>query len=405
MTASRPALALLLCLPLAAPSAGCKRCSKEDTARDAAVLPSASAAVAPLPPKAEPLTFRELHSARGLGLPGRCRVELPVRVARVGDGALRFVAARSELGELALARGDDGGDGSRGLQDLRESRVRPLPWPELDAPPALDAAAGRWAAAWSQPAAGSEFAAVLWREDAPPRTLVEGDALEVVELSCRSDGCAVLTSLARRAATPGATVAFEDGRRVDVEPAADEPWRPAALSGVDVAKHAAWVAIATPTKTAVWRVEAGKAAERRRHQTPHGVYDVVGAGEPLVIAPGRDPKEPCAAEGFPIVVHAAGGSHTLHANAPPDGVIARSLGEGALVTWIGAESCRFAKRSIVTTVELDGSGKPVSSPMTVREASGFAVATAGRRISLWLLAEKELLWLDATCPPAPGDAG
>ena len=47
--------------------------------------------------------------------------------------------------------------------------------------------------------------------------------------------------------------------------------------------------------------------------------------------------------------------------------------------------------------ELDRQGRALSSPMAVAPAQGFALAASKQRVSLWLLTNGELVWLELEC--------
>jgi hypothetical protein len=57
---------------------------------------------------------------------------------------------------------------------------------------------------------------------------------------------------------------------------------------------------------------------------------------------------------------------------------------------------------VVYVAVLGPGGAPLSSPMAIADATGFALASAGARASLWLLQDRELSYLDLTCAPADG---
>ena len=85
--------------------------------------------------------------------------------------------------------------------------------------------------------------------------------------------------------------------------------------------------------------------------------------------------------------------------APPESVIARPLGQGALLAWIAPVSCSLLTRRVVYLVLLAPGGAPRSSPMAVSDAIGFSLSTAGQRLNLWLFDGQRLSLIDATCSP------
>lgn len=379
-------------------TAGCKSCN-HDSAKGA---PSASASAVVIAPSmassmAAP-TLREIDSTRGFGLPGSCRIELPIRSAPLPKPEARFVAASGSLDTLLLAQGTDDTVSGSGLVTLLTGRVAPAPWTDLDAPPVVAEGPKGWVYAWTQGEDGGVGQAALW-SDGKASAGPNGDHLEVTDLQCTKDGCALLTSLARAAEAPGATVSFSHGASGSVDIATEGAFRPFAIVDTEPKAGRARIALTDGSQVALYGIEAGEAKHLADVPTPNGVYDVTHGKAPLVVAPGAAETAPCVEGGFPVEIRTPGGAtETVATNAPPDGVIARALGGGAIIAWIGPASCRFATQRVVHAVVVDAAGKPLSSAMAVAEASGFALAANGDRLSLWLAKGDQLVWIRARCP-------
>jgi hypothetical protein len=60
-------------------------------------------------------------------------------------------------------------------------------------------------------------------------------------------------------------------------------------------------------------------------------------------------------------------------------------------------SCQIRDRTIVHLLRVDEKGVADGSPMAVADASGFALATQGNRVSLWLRTKQGVTWIRAEC--------
>lgn len=388
---------------------GCRGCSAPGRQSDAAATPAASS---PLLPRVRvaalsPPRFLDSENSRGLGLPAGCRIDPPVRHAALQAEKLRFVAVPGVLDSLAMAVAGQGpAPARRGLVDLDRHERTDLPWDALDAPPALARSARGWVAALSRPAAPPLSRAVLWRQWTSPESLLEGDRLQVADLACAGDRCALLASLARRAEAPGATLLLgradapaREWKRIDVQAAPGSAVGPYSFAGFDPASAEGRVALAAPGSVELWRIGRGRAQRESRIATPFGLYAVAPAATAAAIAPGRNPRAPCTEDRFPLLV-ARGGAppDTVVLQAPPTGVIAAGIGRGAIVAWMSRATCR-SKTLLVSALLLDAQGRPRGGPMVVEEASGFALATHGESLSLWLATDTGLDWVRGSCSP------
>jgi hypothetical protein len=383
---------------------GCKARTKPAVATDAA--PAPGPARSPRLAGAPRVVLEQ--SARGFGLPSACRLELPIRHAELARGRVRFASTRTSLDELALAVAGETGGGVEegGIFAFGTQKTRAVVWSELDRPPAFDSGKAGWHAAWAADAEDGERIARIWQEGHGELELGRGDQLELVDLRCQGDRCAALTTLVRRVAAPGATlfVSNPDGKsftRTDIEPDPAVPWRPHSISDFDGTQ--ATLALASPAVLALFRAGNGAAEKRHELPAPHGVFDVLPGEKPVVIAPGASTEGPCTEDAFPLFALTAGGEkRPIPAQAAPESLIARPLSDGAIVVWIAPVSCRMKTRTVVHAVVLTGDGTATSAPMSVADASGFAVATRGDKLSLWLYTERGISLLSATCKAKGG---
>lgn len=379
---------------------GCQRCSSRTAARDAGEAPLAVGT----PARAAAPAMRPLDTPQGFGLPGGCSFEGKVEKAKLPQGRTRFVAPRTTLDALALAHGESSVT-SAGFVDLATRSVSDAPWAELEVPPLMDRARAGWLAAWLDSTAHGTRRALLWRGGASAEVLAEGDQLELSDVACAGDDCALLSSLVRSAAAPGASwLAGKAGapasswKRTDLDLGGDEPWLPLAIAGL-AEGGAGWAALSSGKHVALFAVSAERAEKKQVLDAPHGAYDATLGPEPLVIVPGDRIDRPCGAEEFPLVVLGPGGQrHELRTPAPPESVIARPLAHGALLAWVAPVSCQLQDRRVVYLTRLEPSGAPAASPMAVADATGFALATRGDELSLWLISGQELSWVRARCP-------
>lgn len=369
---------------------GCQRCQSPAAGRDAE--PNATSFDLGMPEKVAAPAFSPLPSPQGYGLPSGCRFEGDVKRARLPEGRTRFAAAREQLDALALAH-----DSRAGF--VEAASVQEAPWAVVDSPPLMDRGSRSWLAAWSEPTAAGTRRALLWRGGHRSEALAEGDALELADIACHGEDCVVLGSLVRAAAAPGASwiagkadAPASTWKRIDLDLGGDEPWRPLAIASPS------WAALVSDRHVALFEVGADRAEKRQVLDAPHGAYDATFAGEPLVVAPAERVDRPCGAEEFPVVVLSASGKrHEIRTPAPPESVIARPLNQGALVAWVAPVSCQHLERRVVYVTLLGSSGAPASSPMAVADATGFALATRGDELSLWLLSGRDLSWVRARC--------
>jgi hypothetical protein len=117
-----------------------------------------------------------------------------------------------------------------------------------------------------------------------------------------------------------------------------------------------------------------------------------------VIGTGADVDAGCALDPFPLrLAPLSGKARDVGVTIPPDGVIARPLSSGAFVAWVAPVSCQDENRVIVHALRLDTRGVPSASPMGVADATGFALASAGDRVSLWLRTREGVTWVRARC--------
>jgi hypothetical protein len=385
---------------------GCSDCRARTSSTDAAPSagPQRDLGVRP-PPLIEPLKWQAQDEVHGIGVPAGCQLALPIRHAKLPAAHVRFIAPRSELGELALALAAPGSPNvsKAGLLVQGSTKVRALPWFELDRPPAFDRTPKGWVAAFSG-VANDASAAILWSEYRDPSPLAGGDQLAVADVLCHGETCAVLTTLARAAAAPGATVHLvapgSTATRVDVEADPAVPWQPLSIAFFDGTE--ARIALKAPTAAAFWSVTKERATKLSELKTEFGVYDASSATSPLVAAPGASVSEPCKADQFPIrILGPSGKIHVVQSQAAPESLVIRALDRGALLLWIAPISCSNADRTLVYAALVDADGVPTGSVMSVADAIGFAAATRGSELALWLRTKEGLSFVRAHCGTNP----
>jgi hypothetical protein len=270
-----------------------------------------------------------------------------------------------------------------------------------------------WVAAAAVTAQGSRTA-VLWRSFSSNAELIAGDQLDVVDLRCDGERCALLTTLARAAIAPGATLLMghvgepaERWRRIDIAEKPGAPFRPFSIVSFESGGGRALLALQARRTVSFWQIDGERAERRGALETPHGVFDVVQPGSdvkarPVVIAPGTRLGRPCQKDEFPLVISDLhGAEHREVTQVAPDGLVARPLSRGAIVIWIAPVSCRITQRIVVHAMLLDSDGTPAGPPMSVGDATGFAASTRGDELALWLRTQRGIAYLRGRCA---GDA-
>jgi hypothetical protein len=376
-------IAFLLFVGLA--SACSRSCKQPAPAKDAG---PESVEVSSRPPVMGP-KWSELQDNAGFGLPSGCRLDSPIRRARVEKGA-RLASARHRLDAIAIGVGKDDVERA-GLVDLRSGQVAALPWAKLDSPPVFENTKAGWFAAWT---IDDPRRALGWSGGDRAKVLAEGDQLELVDVACDGQRCAALTSLARDTRSAGATLTTSDGKRLDIDAPKDEAWAPFSILAFD-AQHIR-VGLSSGRRAAIWEAKSDAPfVEQKVHATPHGVYG--GAGN-WIVAAGAPPDRPCGKEEFPIDILDAESSRRVRTPAPPEHLLVRSLGARVLVGWVARVSCQLLERRVIH-LTLVTPGKSEPSSMAIADGAAFALASEGDRFSLWLLDEQGLVWISARCDP------
>jgi hypothetical protein len=355
-----------------------------------------------MPRAISPLVLEAQPDARGFGLPRGCELELPIRHATLPGPLVRFSAAKTALEELAIAAGSEAGPTVEraGVVKLLDSSVVPLPWLELDRPPLFERASGGWLSLWVSEIDGPERAGFLHYQGVE-REIMKGDQLELVDALCRGERCAILSTLGRPTIASGATLLAGPPSgalaRTDIEADPTRAFRPLAISAL--APDSTLVALETRGAVALHRVRGNRSEQLKELPAPFGAWGVVGSDPALAILPGASLETPCTEDVFPIDVHAENAESPLRVEvqARPESVIVRSLGKGAIIGWVAPVSCRQLERTIVHLLLVGSDGRAIGSPMSVADATGFALATDGERLSLWLRTERGLSWIRGRC--------
>jgi hypothetical protein len=401
----RLAVSLVLCL--AATAAGCTRPAKEKTP-DAGPPP-----VAHLPellPAPAPWSFARARGDAGIALPERCRYRAPTVRADV-PGTSRFVAEPGTLGGLIVADSADSPPRLTGVAALTldpagatRDPVR-LPWFDAEALPRLSRSDGRWVAAIDGAGAAGTARVTLWR-GGEAEVVGEGDGFEATDLACSGSRCALLTSRIARVAVPGAIVWLgapgepaSRWRPVEIVPAlADSDARPVGLAAIEADGRATAALLEKGVVIFVGAGEAG-AHETGRIPAPPGVLDAAMVPRPVVLASAsKVDDDGCARDGKPGVRLAREGAPPVDfaLPAPPQRGVLRRLSRGALAAWITPIGCRSARR-VVYALVLDEVGAPVGAPVPIVDATGFAVATKGDDVDVFLQDATSVTWVRATC--------
>ncbi|HMJ13320.1 MAG TPA: hypothetical protein VK524_17990 [Polyangiaceae bacterium] len=384
-------------------------------------LPAEIEAAAALSPVMDPTTallpapkFTAKDSARGYALPGGCKLALPIQETELPENA-EFTAADGALDELAIATPAPEHRTrvrTRGWIDFSQGSTRDLPWMDLGAPPALARTRDFWLAAQVERDQAGADRARLWQQGKAGGTFASGDRLAAADAICNGKRCAVLTTLARLNLAPGATVfagsadqPASSWQRVDIEARADEAFRPFSILELAPDTVRGSLALVSPASVAIWDFTERGAKERAQEVAPFGVFDIVNGAEPLLVMPGARPDGPCAEDRFPLRFAAFGNpGSSIDVQTPPRSLAARKVPGGALVVWVAPVSCRNKQRKIVYAVLVRPDGGVIGTPMSVADASGFALATKDDRVSLWLRTERGLTWLKARCSAEGSDA-
>ncbi len=369
----------------------CSRCSKERAHEQDGATPTFEVAT---PPVLSAPALRELSSFTGFGLPAGCKFDGALRQGSLPKGKQRFAAIRGELDSLSVAVADSGDRVTRaGLVSFGDEKVTPMPWALVDAPPLVERRSSGWFAAWSTE--GDPSRVLGWTGGERATLMAEGDGVVLADAACDKDTCAVLTSIARHARLPGATITTTDGHHADIEPGAGETWQPLSLLGFR--GRTAKVALSSGKAVAIWRVDGERASEESRVETPFGAYDAVGESAPWIVAAGASPDRPCGTEEFPLTIFHGKDKFVIRTPAPPESLVAHPLGDRALVAWVAPVSCQLLERRVVYLTLLSPGDAGVPSPMAVTDATGFALTTKGDRFRLWLLSGTTLTELAGRC--------
>jgi hypothetical protein len=256
-----------------------------------------------------------------------------------------------------------------------------------------------WVAAFTRAASDEKNRTVLWSEYEAPSYLADGDQLAVADVLCHGTTCAVLTTLARAAAAPGATVHLGlpgAGAQVDIEADPAVAWQPLSITSFD--GNEARIALKAPAAVAFWSVTKDGARKLSELAAEFGVYDASTAKSPLVAAPGANMSDGCKADQFPVRILGPGGkASVVTSQAVPESLFIRTLDRGALLLWVAPISCSNVGRTLVYGALVDSEGVPTGSVMSVADATGFAAATRGAELALWLRTSTGLSYVRARC--------
>jgi len=370
-------------------------CGKKKPPPAPASVASVAAAVSAAPPPA--LRFSPDKTLRA-GVPRGCTLLEPPQSAGVGPPAPLFFAPDEPRGELLLAL--PGEAPKIGVVPLDGGAPRPLALFDPERPPALAAAGRGWLQYRGAPEGNQTQ---LLREGGQPEVALEGEGLEAVDLRCRGDHCAALSTRAMRVAAAGATILVGRGgepvqrwQRSDVGAEGASPERPFVVAAVGEGK-----ATGTTISTEGVRFFETQGPETRPAgfvAAPFGALDAIVLKKPVVIAHGARLSGDCAVP-RPLLWLAREGlpPQEIQVDAPPLSLFARPLTRGAFVAWLVPTHCGDRLRRIAYVALLDDEGALRSGPMAVTEATGLALATRGDQAELWLRRENRVAWLKLRC--------
>jgi|GEM_PF-6472380 len=405
MTPSPVRVARALTVTLSIGVAGCGSCGRHpapDGKRLQESPPDIPPAAAP-----EPWQWRPTSPA-AYALPTGCSFSEAPRRHDIDTARLLFLAMPDDTDHLAVAQAGEGSDvtAMRGLLSLRDARVGDLPWVHLSSPPVMGSADGRWLAVLAHQEATTSHATLwLWREGSPMEAIATGDQLVAADARCGKNECVLLTTMPAEVASPGATVwqgRFDQPvaawRRQDV--AADvKGARPLSIAGHDDPEPRTTVALDTPNGIAFFEVSTTHSRLLGAVPQDGPILDTVmlpqGPLAFLVVA--TLTPEGCAPAGVRLrLAMPDRAPQDIPLPAVPESGYARRVGNGALLVWISRVSCKNPRRKVVQSVLVDGSGRP-GPFMTVGDADGFALASAGKDFLLWLREEGGVTLLRGSC--------
>lgn len=390
---------------------GCSSCGKEGGRNQ----PGTASSFEIAPGRLEPAWPWKTVDARDLAMPAECRLlSAPLRHARKTQSLL-FVAAAGDIGTLAVATGEHDPDSvtsTRGLVTLgieAPGKVRDIPWLRFESPPVMASSSKGWLALLAeQDAFGPKTKAWLWREGGKLDVLAEGDQLSVVDARCDGSQCLVLTTRAADVATRGASLWMGDAGapseafvRLDVN--AEQVGEGAVPSGIvrwDGATKSAVVLFDGPKHVQIVRVDAKGVHDGGKVERGAVVIDAASTRDTnvVVMTRGEPDVDGCVAGGGQVEIAVPGHPSTLlPSTVPPASGYARSVGDGAFVTWIVPLNCKAPGRKVVYGLVLGADGQPVSTAMAMGNADGHAIATRGDEVHVWLRDPEGVTWLRAKC--------
>jgi hypothetical protein len=279
-----------------------------------------------------------------------------------------------------------------------------LPWFEPGVLPRLARSGARWLAALDHAGAGASRV-LLWR-GGEVEVVGEGDGFEAADLACTPARCALLTTRASKVAAPGATVWIgspdepaAQWKPIEITPASnDSDARPLGVAAIDDARA---VAALVEKGAVVLHAAETPPREIARLPAPHGAIDALAQPAPMAMAfTSAVDDDGCARDGKPGIRFVRAGAPPVDfpLPAPPMRGYLRRLAHGAIAVWIAPLGCRVA-RKVAYAVLLDEGGAPVGSPISVGDASGFAIATRGDDVDVWLQDATSVTWVRAACGP------
>jgi hypothetical protein len=309
----------------------------------------------------------------------------------VAEGATHTVGGRPAHPALALKRWSADASG-RMIMGHGAAEVVPMPWSPRPSPVVARAEDGWLVLADRQTDRGEELG--LWHAGNWER-LGDANALRPASLRCRGRWCAMLTPALNATGVPtgraGATVwlgrAAEPVLSWQRHSIALAEARPFAIAGIalDEGEPVATAALVDDLRVRFVAVGAAEPQVIAEPALPHGALAVTEAGSVVAVGyagpAGNDRCDPVA--GGVLVAVGTQPPVQLRSALRADRGAAHAIEGGVLVTWLAPARCDGPRR-VLHAVVVDDKGRPAAPVTVVGEAEGYAVATDGRDVDIWI---------------------
>lgn len=351
------------------------------------------------PVRAEPPSLLKMvQEGPRVGLPAGCVMQERIQSAVIPRETI-FFAPDEPRDEIILMQ--PGEPKKLGIASLIEGTTKAMFLAQEEHPSFFAATRNGWLQLLVPPQTPGQSWIV--RENGEAETAVQGENLEAIDLRCRGEHCAAMSTRAMRVAAAGATVLRGQGgqrmsawKRSDYTPEGAELERPFVLAAVEAERT-----IGTTVSASGVRFFDASSEEAKPGvflAAPYGALDALWLKRPIVVAHGAKLVGDCA-KPRPFLAIQREGAEAIEipTDAPPLALFARPLVRGAFVLWLVPTYCGDKRRRIAYAALLNEEGGLRSGPMAMTEATGIALATHGERADVWLRREDRLLWLRLRC--------